>query len=258
MARIRLLFLALGIVGGLLFGSAFMLAVFKPGFVEQVAKDLIRHQVEKTVGEKVESIDAVFLSGRAVSFAGGYAAEIAQAKRQLAERLPERVADVVAEMANLDCECRNKIEQSVRDGFEWRITSAAQAQARLTTLIRTRYMETAGQLNREFRIFTASNALVFALLAVAAQVKRRAGLHLLPPALVLIAAAALTAWLYLFNQDWLHTIVFGDYVGFAYVAYLALVFAFLSDVLFNRARVTCELLNQLFSAVGSGLEVVPC
>jgi len=252
------LLLALGVTGALFFGAAFVTSILNPGYVEEVAKEVIRRQVEKQVHERIESLDAKFLSNKAGIFIKGHSEEIAAAKRQLREKVPERIAGVIAEMRNLDCECRRKIEKDIRAGFEWQIAKAAQAQERLITLIRTKYMETAEKLTREFRIFTGTNALVFALLALAVVIKRRAGLHLLPPAFVLVIAASISAYLYLFNQNWLHSIVFGDYVGFAYVGYMGIVFAFLCDILFNRARVTTQLLNTAFDIIGSSLHVVPC
>ncbi len=258
MNTIRILLLALGVIGALIFGAAFVTSILNPGYVEEVAKEIIRRQVEKKVHEKVESLDAKFLSNKAGNLIKGHSEEIAAVKRQLIEKVPERIATIIAEMRNLDCECRRKIEKDIHAGFEWQIVKAAQAQERLTMLIRTKYMETAEKPTREFRIFTGTNALVFTLLALAAFIKRRAGLHLLPPAFVLVLAASICAYLYLFNQNWLHTIVFGDYVGFAYVGYMTFVFAFLCDILFNRARVTTQLLNATFNIIGSSLHVVPC
>lgn len=250
--------LIIGTTGLVFFALAFFASIASPGFVEQVAKTVIRYEVEKKVHEKVEAIDAHFLSKKAEAFAKTYADDIAQTKRQLAQQLPARIAEVIAEMQNLDCECRKKIETNIRESFEWRIASASLAQERLTTLIRSKYMETANQLTREFRIFTGTNAIVFALLLVAVLVKPQAGLHLLPSAVVLLLAAAVTAYLYLFNQNWLHTLVFSDFVGLAYIAYLGGAFALLCDIIFNRARVTTEVLNALLNAAGSATQVVPC
>lgn len=250
--------LIIGTTGLVFFALAFFASIASPGFVEQVAKTVIRYEVEKKVHEKVEAIDAHFLSKKAEAFAETYADDIAQTKRQLAQQLPARIAEVIAEMQNLDCECRKKIETNIREGFEWRIASASLAQERLTTLIRSKYMETANQLTREFRIFTGTNAIVFALLLVAVLVKRQAGLHLLPSSAVLVLAAAVIAYLYLFNQNWLHTLVFSDFVGLAYIAYLGGAFALLCDIIFNRARVTTEVLNALLNAAGSATQVVPC
>ena len=247
-----------GAIGALAFGSAFVTSYVNPGFVESIAKDVIRSEVEKRVREKVDSIDQRFLGGSAGRFLKGHSNEIALLQKQLAEGLPQRLATVIGEMRDPNCECRRKIEATYRAGLESRIGAVSQAAERLDTLIRSKYMETANQLTREFRIFTGTNAIVFALLAVATLTRSRAGLHLVPPAIVLLVAAMLTAYLYVFNQNWLHTIVFSDYVGFTYVAYLGVAFFFLCDILFNRARITTGLLNALFSAVGSAVCVLPC
>lgn len=257
-ALIRRFALAFGIVGCALFALAFLASVANPGFVEQVAREIIRVEIEKKVHERIEAVDDRFLAGKAAAFSKGYAEEIERTRQLLAEQLPARLAAVIPEMQNLDCECRRKIETSVRTGLEDRIGIASAAHERLTSLIRAKYMETAEQVTREFRIFTGTNALVFALLIAAILLKPRADWHLLPAALVLLVAASVTAYLYLFNQNWLHTLVFSDYVGFGYVGYLAAAFAFLCDVLFNRGRVTAEVLNLVFEAVGSALEVAPC
>ena len=257
-SKIRTLLLGISVIGTTLFSLPYITSILNPGYVEVVAKEIIRLQVEKTVHEKIDSLDAKFLASKAASLLKRQVDEIENAKRQLKEKAPERIASVIAEMRNLDCECRKKIEKTIREGFEWRIAAAAQAQDQLTAIIRTKYMEVAEKLTREFRIFTGTNAMVFALLGIGAFFKRGAGIHLIPPALVMVVAATITCYLYVFNQDWLHTILFSDYVGFTYVGYLSIVFAILCDILFNRARVTTEALNATFQAVGSSLQVVPC
>jgi hypothetical protein len=111
---------------------------------------------------------------------------------------------------------------------------------------------------REFRIFTASNAIAFALLVAITLIRRAATLQLFLVALVVVGAVMVTGGLYLFNQNWLHTIVFGDYVGMAYAAYLAGVTLLFADVVFNRARVTTEIVNIVLEAIGSAARAVPC
>lgn len=256
MAAVRPLLLLVSIVGTLLFGAAFLTSLAQPGYVEDVAKNLIRHEVEKKVHEKIDVLDEKFLAGKAGALIQKHAQEAEQARRQLREKVPERIAAEIAEMRNLDCECRRKIESHSRAGLEWTIAKAAQAQERLTALIRSQYMEVATRLTREFRIFTGANALVFALLGGAAWVRRGAGWHLVPAALVLVlvAAAVATGYLYLFQQNWLHTVLFSDYVGWAYFAYLGAVFALLGDVVLNRARATVGLLRS----VSFDIQVLPC
>lgn len=258
MVFIRRFALVLGALGCVFFSLAFAASFASPGFVEQAAKQAIRHEVEKRVREKVDALDEGFLLRQAQVLARGHAERIGQARRALAQQLPERLSQVIAEMQNLDCECRRKVEAGIRSGLEGEITGASAARERLTVLIRAKYMETARQVVREFRIFTGTNALVFALLLAAVLAKPKAGLHLLPAAGVLLAAALVTGYLYLFNQDWLHTLVFSDYVGLGYLGYLAGAFALLGDVVLNRARVTAWVLGRVLEAVGSAVEVVPC
>lgn len=112
-----------------------------------------------------------------------------------------------------------------------------------------------GETAREYRIFTGTNALAFLLLTVAVFIRRRAGVHFLPVGLILLLATGVTSYFYLFNQNWLHTIVFGDYVGFAYAAYLGFVFAALGDILLNRARVTTAVLDVVLAPF---TVVTPC
>ena len=81
----------------------------------------------------------------------------------------------------------------------------------------------------------------------------RASWHLLPAAVVLVLAAGVTAYLYLFNQNWLHTVVFSDYVGWAYFAYLGVAAGLLGDVVLNRGRIV----GNVLSSVGD-ISVSPC
>lgn len=85
-------------------------------------------------------------------------------------------------------------------------------------------------------------------------VRRNARLHLLPPAALLVCSAFVVGWFYLFEQDWLHTILFNDYVGVWYFAWVGAAFLFVCDAMFNRARVTAQVLN----VGGSTVSALPC
>ena len=63
----------------------------------------------------------------------------------------------------------------------------------------------------------------------------------MPATATLLAATLACSAVYLFGQNWLHTIVFGSYVGWAQFAYIAMVSAWLCDLLFNQGRVSLHL-----------------
>lgn len=200
---------------------------------------MIRVQLEKTTGEKIDALNNRFLQGKAAAAMQEKAHEIEAARKALADGLPAKVLAIAAEMGVPECECR----QRHRERTELRIGSAQQMQARLDTLIRSAYLDTADKLLRELRIFSGANALAFALLGLAAwrRLTGAQGASLIPAAATLLVATLASSAIYLWGQNWLHTIVFGSYAGWAQLAYIALVYAWLCDLLFNRARISLQL-----------------
>jgi hypothetical protein len=254
----RHIILALSALGFALFGFAFALSVASPLLIERAAREVVRIEVERRVGEKIDSLSNQRIARLAERALKQNQAEIDRAQAALREDVPRKVANVVADMLNADCECRKRLVERAEKSQVEELSSLSQGREKLLFLIESTYASVSQSLMREFRIFTASNAAAFALLGITTLARRRVGLQLVLPAVVLVGAAAITGSLYLFNQNWLHTVVFGQYVGMAYVAYLAGVALLLTDIAFNRARVTTHMVNAVSSALGSSFAVVPC
>jgi hypothetical protein len=250
--------LFVSVFGSVVFGTAFILSYTNTGFVESVGRDLIRMQVQRRVTAKIEELDGSRLASIAERISGHNALEYAKAKQELNERLSSKIVETIEEMRELDCECRKAIETQITGILGMRIADLNRINERLEILIRSKYMETAEALTREFRIFTGANTAVFILLAVTTLLRKRANLQLALPAFVLAGAAGIVALFYVFKQDWLHTIIFADYVGFGYFAYLSIAIALLADIVFNRARLTTKVINISLNALGSTLQVFPC
>lgn len=252
---VRAVVLCLGFAGGLIFTAAFIASWMTPHFISKTAREVIRYRVAQEVNEKVEALGAEFLVDKAKILMKDKADEIGRLKLLLKAKIPELVAMVANQMADPKCPCRKWTPEPLRNVLLAMLADATQMQDRLAGLIKTKYLEVEAQLTREFRIFAGTNALAFVLLTLAVLIRRRAGLHFLPVGLMLFLATLVTSYFYLFNQNWLHTIVFGDYVGFAYAAYLAFVFACLWDILLNYARITAAVLDAIFGAI---FHVAPC
>jgi len=254
----RIILLALSLLGAAFFGGAFALSFADPLLIERAAREVVRIEVERRVGEKIDSLSNSRVAGFAQRALQNADADIARSQRAIREEVPRRVAKVVADMLNADCECRKRLAENMQKAQAEHLSSLTQAREKLAGLIESAYASVTRNLMREFRIFAASNAVAFALLGVVTLARRKAALQLLLPAIVLVGAVIVTGGLYLFNQNWLHTVVFGQYVGMGYALYLAGVALLLSDVVFNRARVTTRLLNLGLQAVGSVAVVAPC
>lgn len=258
MAWARTMALVVGWLGVVVFAAALAASLLAPAWVEQQGRNAIRHQVEIRVNERIDALDGVFLEGMATRLRQQERDRLAQAQALLRARLPERVAQVVAEMADLDCACRRGIQDWLEGGLRQSMSHAAQLDNRLTRLIRAQYMDTAAHLMREWRIVSGANLLVFGLLVAGAWVRRRASWHVFPATVLLVLSAAVVAYFYVFHQNWLHTVVFNDYVGWSYLGWLGLAFGFASDLAFNRARLTAQVVSGVLDGVGSSLSVLPC
>ncbi len=242
--------LTLAWLGTLLFGSVFVLSFADPLRIEQAARELLRIEIERRVGDKIESLSGGALAGMARKVLGQQDAEIEALRRAIAAELPRRVAERLADLQRVDCECRKHLGALAQRAAHAHLASLLQLREQLNDTIEIAYAHVTRQLLRELRIFSASNALAFALLLGLAAWRRSSGRQLLLAAAVLVGSVAITGGLYLFHQDWLHTLVFGRYVGLAYAGWLAAVVLLLGDLAFNRARLTNALVN-LVGAVGT-------
>jgi hypothetical protein len=86
-------------------------------------------------------------------------------------------------------------------------------------------------------LFAGSNALLFLAVVAMAALRGRWARPLLIPTALLLVSTLLCSYFYLFQQNWFCSIVFNDYVGWSYLAYVGVVFATLLDVALNKARV---------------------
>jgi hypothetical protein len=248
----------LSFLGVLVFGGAFALSFLDPLLIERAAREVVRIEVERRVGEKIDTLSNSRIAGFGKRALQNTEIDIARTQRAIREEVPRKVADVVANMLNADCECRKRLVEYAQRAENEQVSSLTQARERLVGLAESAYASVTRNLLREFRIFAGSNAVAFALLGIIALVRRTATLQLVLPAAVSIGAVLITGGLYLFNQNWLHTIVFAQYLGLGYMVYLSCVALLLADVLLNRARVTTQIVNLALQAVGSAATAVPC
>jgi len=252
----------IGVIGALIFGTFFYFTYSTPGYVEEVGKDFIKSQIEKKTNQKVDSIKLKSQDSKLAKIAAALykkqQEKIDHLKNQLKNKAHDKLAAVIAEMRDLDCECRKKYSKMFKDGYEFQIVSFQTANDKLLGFMKMKYMEVATELKRDIRIFTGSNTLVFLFLLLISFLKPKAVTHLFLPGVLLLTATLVCSFFYIFEQNWLFTIIYNNYLGFAYLGYVGVVFLFLCDIVFNRARITTEIINGILNAIGSAASVAPC
>lgn len=255
----------IGLVGFLLFSSFFGMSFGVPGYVEEVGKDFIKQELQDRTNEKIDRVtDLDFSSSenKVAKLAGKLLKrneeQLERLRSDLKSNMHVQLAAVIAEMRDLDCECRKKYENWIKQGYESQIISLEKVNEKLLDFMKAKYMQVANELKRDVRIFTGSNAVIFLLLILVSFFKPRAIAHLFLPAILLTVSTLVIAFFYIFEQNWLMTIIYSDYWGFAYLGYVGVLFLFLCDIVFNSARVTTEIINGLLNALGQAATMVPC
>lgn len=248
----------IGLFGILLFGLLFSVTFMSPEKIEASAKGFVKSQIEKEVRGKQKAINESSVTEVALNIAGRLGLEKEKIQDNLDNNLPEKIASIIASMCGYDCEKKKSLAQSIASGYMERIKNITVAESTLSDIVKGKYLEILSNLKLDLRIFLGSNFAMFFILLVVSLLKPKAVAHLFAPGLLLVVATILSSGIYVFGQDWFYTILYNDYMGFGYLLYLALIFGFLVDITFNKARVTTEIINGIANAVGSASSVVPC
>jgi len=252
----------IGLAGTIVFATFFVFTYAVPDWVEAYAAGFIEQKASKKIDQAIDGFQPPAAEGALSRFANTLYAKneekIIELKGALKAKVHERMADVLAAIKDPDCECREKYAQVIKQGFKFDMALLQSANDRIVDLIQSKYMQVSSELKHDIRIFTGANALVFLFLLLVSFVKPQAVRHLFLPGSLLALSTLSCSYFYVFEQNWLLTIIYGDYLGVVYLVYLAGVFLFLCDIVLNKARVTTELINGLFSAVGAVAELEPC
>lgn len=253
---------AIGLAGAVFFGMLLSFTFVIPGWVEDFAANFIEREVAEQLDEAIDNFEPKEGESRLARVAGALYAKnqagIEDLKANLKAQVHEEMADSLARVRNLDCECRDKYAAVFEQGFKFDIALLQASNDRIVDFIQSKYMQVAAELKRDLRVFTGSNLVLFLLLLLVSFLKPGAVRHLFLPGVLLAIAAVICSYFYIFEQDWLLTIIYSNYLGFAYLVYLGVVFLFLCDIVFNRGRVTAEIINGILNALGSAASLAPC
>ena len=250
-----------GAAGLLVFGLFFSLTYHRPQWVETVAADFIEEQLVEEIGSRLaaENAPTSFLERLAPGESSYNDAAIHSLRSQLEGRVHQYLGQALAEVRDPSCTCRQIVAAWLEAGAATRIARLLDGNDRIKSFIQSNYMNVVRDLEREIRIFTGTTAAAFLLLLVVSFAKPAASRHLLFPGLLLLTATLFCAYLYVFSQNWLLTMIHGSYMGWAYGAWLGLAFLFLCDIAMNRGRVVTRIANGMMQALGSAAtSLTPC
>jgi len=261
----KILLRSFGLVGVLLFLPLFLFTFSDPHLIEKSGKAFIQWKLKNETNQKIDSIQLP-QSKKLEKLFGDKVKKLHQEtekkleifKKQLKNDAPKIIMTQIAKMSDISCKCRDKWEERLRSSLKFKIVSLEKAKEKLAIFAQAKYMEIVEKLTLDIRIFLGANALIFLFLLLASFLKPKATEHLFLPSTLMLISTVICSYFYLFEQNWFYTIVYSSYTGFGYVAYLTIVFTILCDIVFNKARITTEIINQLLNAIGSAFSVASC
>jgi hypothetical protein len=242
---------AISIVGASAFALGFIVLVARPDAVERRAHEYLVEEVTARASAMLSAADSAREDGILGALSARFSAQADSLRARLDEGLAERVAEILAGACHY-CE-PEETSAVVAEVVEDRVSVLQRAAEVTAAWAQNRYSESVTALVRDLRIFTGLNAGLFLLVLGASfaprSTSRRA--HVLTLGLMVTATAA-AIFGYVFVQDWFYAFVTGEYVGFGYALWVAVVFLALVDWVVNRGRVS-QAIAHVFGAAASGV-----
>jgi hypothetical protein len=225
--------------GFLVFLAVAIASFLGPRFFERQAKQYLAERLRAEVSRKYPSLAG---GGALEGVTDHLRARAGEARELLQSGYPDAIGALVSSLCKHDCGHGSRWAALVRDLLQEHVKRLEAGLDRVKEWAQGRFDELIDRILRDVRIFALTNSLMFALAFLAASVERPSRALLVIAGALSIGAAAGTG-LYLFAQDWLHIILFADYVGWIYVVWVALIVAAELDLLLNRGRVVGGLLG---------------
>jgi len=236
----------------ILYGALFTLTFLSPYTIEKQAQSFIAKKVLEQTHERIDKIGSgkVFKSKLMILAKKSMEEEkkhLLTFKILLHEKADEVFAKVMTEMSNKDCECRKKYQKFFHGILVDGIQYFSNGIEKIKQFMSQSYMFVMQKVLDDFKIFTGSNFFVLTLLLFLLYLKPSNTKRLEILAGLMLVSVLISSYFYIFNQNWFFTLIFDSYVGFGYLVYVGIVFGFLVDIGFNKARITEGLLNAISS-----------
>jgi hypothetical protein len=154
-----------GLAGGVVFATFFALTFYVPSWVEDFAADFIEAEAGKQIDATIDGLEPPqgdsALTRLATTLYQQNQAEIERLKADLKLLVHEQMADLIAEIRDLSCECRDKYAEIFERGFQFEVALLQAANDQIVDFVQSAYMQVVDELKRDIRVFTGSNAGCF-------------------------------------------------------------------------------------------------
>ena len=235
----------------IVYGFIFILSLTSTDTIRVGAKEFIKYQISKEIHTKIDKLNDNKLVKYIKNKSKEKNTKLQKYKEFLKKHLSSTVNKITEKLSKEECECRKMRRNFVSSFLTTKINNTKKAISHLKEFIHYKYINITSKLIKDIQIASASSFLAMLLISSLLFFKSKLSVQINLLSLLMLLSTLAGTWLYIFKQNWFYTIIYNDYIGFWYMGYLAIVFLLIADIVFNKARVTTELLNAFFSAIGS-------
>ena len=248
---VRPVLLTLSAVGLLVFGAAFLVSFADRSVLEETAKNFAKAKVAEEARERFPLLENEAFTTQAEALRDRFAGQSEKLQLSLDAKFDEIIAKALAPDNTPEAEeKRGTVRDFAKGLLQSSIDNKTEYQQRLTAFAQNKYNETIDGLIRDVRIFTGTTAAAFLFIFMALIFKYRARRHVVLPALLLFASAGYSVYAYIFTQNWFYIILSNNFMGWAYLVWMTVIFGLLADICFNKARII-RTISELFSNITS-------
>ena len=235
----------------LIYGFIFILSFTSADTIRVGAKEFIKYQISKEIHTKIDKLNDNKLVKYVKNKSKEKSAKLQKYREFLKKHLSQKVNAITEKLSKEECECREKRRNFLKSILITQIDNTKKAISKLKEFIHYKYINITSKLIKDIQIASASSFLAMLLISSLLFFKSKLSIQINFLSLLMLLSTLTGSWLYIFKQNWFYTIIYNDYIGFWYMGYLTIIFLLIADILFFKARVTTELLNTFFSAIGS-------
>lgn len=261
LSQLQVANIVLTMIGAIVFASLFLYISLAPQDFDERTREFAVSQIERKVDDQLASVANSDTAERVSEFAGRISdrlqSRVDDMRESLDDGVDELIANVLAAACKLDCERRDEAAKSVREFYENSILRHSIALDRIEDLVVGEYDAVMTELRLDLRIFSGSTALAFGLALLLSIFRGRASAHLVPISIALTGSTLLAVSWYAMGQDWVMTVLFSNYWGWAYSMLLGSLSLLMIDIAANKARVTSFVFNSIGNGIG-GISFSPC
>ncbi len=235
----------------IIYGFIFIFSLTSTDTIRVEAEEFIKYQISKEIHAKVDRLNDNKLVKYTKKKTREKSIKLKIYKEFLKKHLSSTVNKVTEKLSKEECECKKRRRNFISSFLTTKINDTKKAISHLKEFIRYKYINITSKLIKDIQIASASSFLAMLLISSLLFFKSKLSIQINLLTISMLLSTLAGTWLYIFKQNWFYTIIYNDYIGFWYMGYLAIVFLLIADIVFNKAKVTTELINMFFNAIGS-------